>query len=419
MRTTRRMAAGALALALLATACGGGDGTTDTGGDTGTDTGTDTDTGTETGGEATGDPIKVGAIFDLTGATSDVGTPYADGVKAYVEWLNGNGGVEGQPIELLNADYAYDVAQAEQLYSQYASEDVVAFSGWGTGDTEALRPKITNDEIPFVSASYSEELVDPAETPYNFVAALTYSDQMRLALQHLASQHEGEHIEVAVFHHDSPFGESPVQDGQDYIDDQGYDIGYASYAMPGGAADYFGELSQAAGQGDGGADYIIIQNVSSPAAQLAGNVADQGMEATIVCLNWCADEGFVELAGDAAEGSLGVLPWAPPTQAQGDIADVESYLEGQGQSLEDIDLHFTQGWYTMHVLAEGIRTVVENGDEVTGPNIKAAMEEMGPVETPVSEPIEFSADSHAGMTSGRVYEVQSGSWTGITDALTP
>lgn len=414
MRMTRRVAAVLMALALAATACGGDETAGEpTGGET-TGGGGATEGG---GGEpATGDPIKVGAIFDRTGATSDVGSVFGDGVVAYVEWLNDHGGIDGRPIELMHADYAYDVAQAEQLYSDYVSQDVVAFSGWGTGDTEALRPKITDDELPFISGSYSENLRDPAETPYNFVVALTYSDQIRIALQYIASQHEGEHVEVAVFHHDSPFGLSPVDDGRAYIEDQGYDIGYANYAMPGGAADYFGQLSQAEAQG---AQYIIIQNVSSPAAQLASNIAEQGLDATIVCLNWCADEGFVELAGDAAEGALGVPPWAPPAHADGDLSDVESYLDSQGQTLDDVNLHFTQGWYQFHVLAEGIRKVIADGDDVTGPNIKAAMEEMGAVDTPVSTPIEFSADDHAGMKSGKVYEVQSGMWTPVSDELTP
>lgn len=421
MRTTRRLAIGLLAIALTATACGGGDSADDAadGGDaTAADEGTGDDAG-DGGGGADGDPIKIGAIFDRTGATSDVGAPFGDGVLAYAEWLNDNGGIDGRPLEVLHADYAYDVAQAEQLYSQYTSEDVVAFSGWGTGDTEALRPKITDDEIPFISGSYSEELRDPAETPYNFVVALTYSDQMRIALNHIAAQNEGEHVEIAVFHHDSPFGLSPVEDGRAYIEEQGYDMGYENYAMPSGAADYFGELSRAASQGDGGADYIIIQNVSSPGAQLAGNVADQGIEATVVCLNWCGDEGFIELAGDAAEGSLGVLPWAPPAQAEGDLSNVEEHLESQGQSMDDINLHFTQGWFQFKVLVEGIRQVVEAGEEVTGPNIKTAMEEMEPMDTPVSSAIDFSADDHAGMESGRVYEVQSGKWVPVSEQITP
>ena len=58
-------------------------------------------------------PIKVGGIFDLSGATADVGTPYADGIKGFVECWNANGAT-GRTIELSSEDYEYDVAVAEQ-----------------------------------------------------------------------------------------------------------------------------------------------------------------------------------------------------------------------------------------------------------------------------------------------------------------
>lgn len=399
------------ALVLLAAACGGG--AEETSGDAAG--GASPDAATTDGGQASGEPITIGAVFDLSGATADVGTPFADGVRAYVDWLNSNGGVEGRPVELLSQDYAYEVPQAEQLYSQYVSEGAVAFSGWGTGDSEALRTRVTSDEIPFMSASYSEDLADPAETPYNFVAAATYSQQMRIALRHIADTNDG-HVEVAVFHNDSPFGESPLEDGRAYIEEGGLDIGYQSYAMPSGATDYFGELAQAQDQG---ANYIIIQNVASPAAQLAQNVVSQGMDATIVCLNWCSDEIFIELAGDSATGSLGVIPFGPPTQADGDLGDVESYLESQGSSIDDISLHFTQGWYQFSLFIEAIRALVADGAEVTGPEIKTALEEMDPYDTPVTAEIDFAADSHAGMQAVPVYEVQDGAWATITDPITP
>ena len=398
-----------LLLALLVAACGGG------GQEAGQGAGQD-QAGQSSGGEvATGEPVKVGAIFDLSGATADVGTPYSEGMLAYVEWRNANGGVGGRPIELLNQDYGYDVATAEQFYSQYRDEGVVAFQGWGTGDTEALRTRVTEDQIPFMSASYAETLTDPRQTPYNFVVALSYSDQMRVALRHIADT-AGGHAEVAVFHHDSPFGTSPLADGQAYIDEHGLDIGYETYAMPAGATDYTGELSRAEAQG---ATHIVIQNVSGPAATLTQNVRDQGLDAQIVCLNWCGDELFVELAGDAAEGALGVLPFAPPTAAEGDIADLTAYLEESGQSLEELNLHFTQGWYTMHVMAEAITDVIESGEEPTGPAIKTALEQMEPIKTPITTDIDFTAESHQGMQSGVVYQVEAGRWMPVSDAITP
>ncbi len=40
--------------------------------------------------KAAGSEIKVGGIFDLTGITSDVGKPFAQGVRDGVQWLNGS-----------------------------------------------------------------------------------------------------------------------------------------------------------------------------------------------------------------------------------------------------------------------------------------------------------------------------------------
>jgi branched-chain amino acid transport system substrate-binding protein len=383
-----------LAVALMGAACGGGG---------------------QEGGED-GGTIPIGGIFDLTGATSDVGVPYSEGVRGYVEWLNGQGGIDGRRIDLMWEDYAYDVARAEQVYSRLRSEGVVGIQGWGTGDTEALRGRITTDQVPFMSASYAETLVDPAETPFNFVVATTYSDQMRIALQWIAEDAGGP-TEVAVFHHDSPFGESPLEGGSSYIQEQGLDIGYETYPMPTEATDFVSELSQA---GEQGAEYIVIQNVSTPAAQLANDVAQQGLDMKIVCLNWCADELFVDLAGDAAEGVVGVMPFAPATVDAPGFEEPASFLEEEGATLEEKTLHYAQGWYTMAVMTEAVRQVLDGGGEVTGTSLREALESMPTFETgDVTAPIDFSADSHAGMTSSRMFQVSGGSWTELTDYLSP
>ncbi|HRC64735.1 MAG TPA: ABC transporter substrate-binding protein, partial [Dermatophilaceae bacterium] len=127
-------------------------------------------------------PIKVGIIADLTGATGDVGKPYNEGMMAYIDWLNAKGGIKGRKIEAMSNDYAYQVPKAEELYKKYVSDGAVVIQGWGTGDSEALRTKVSADKLPFMSASYAEVLTDPKQAAYNFVVAPTYSDQMRVAL---------------------------------------------------------------------------------------------------------------------------------------------------------------------------------------------------------------------------------------------
>jgi branched-chain amino acid transport system substrate-binding protein len=388
-RTSALLAAFALAFGVAA--CGGDDGESGDGADGGAET------------------VKVGGIFDLSGATADVGTPYANGVKDYVKYWNKQG--DGPRIELISDDYKYDVAVAERIYSRLKSEGVVAVQGWGTGDTEALRGRITADRLPFMSASYAETLTDPGETPFNFVVATNYSDQMRLALQYISEQDSG--AQVALFHHDSPFGEAPLEAGKEKASELG--LGFEAYAMPAEATDYVPQLRRAESQG---ATYVIIQNVSTPASVLAKNIAEQGLDMQVVCLNWCADEQFIELAGDASEGAIGVMPFAPASAEADGLTQPRDFLSGSGGSLEEQGLHYVQGWYTMAVLADGIAEAAAAG-EADGESIQKTLEDMDAFDTGgVTAPIDFTAESHAGMTASKLFEVKDGKWTELTDLLT-
>ncbi|HEY5903942.1 MAG TPA: ABC transporter substrate-binding protein [Anaerolineales bacterium] len=369
------------------------------------------------GAAAPKNPIKVGAIFDLTGATADVSTPYSEGVKAYVDWINAQGGVEGHPIELTSADYAYKVDVAEQLYTQYVSEGVVAFMGWGTGDTEALRTKIAEDKIPFMSASYSAGLLDMAAAPYNFLVGTSYSDQAKIAerwaLDDWAAKGNADKPKFALIHHDSPFGQSPVADAKAFAESQG--AGFMDLAMPKGATDYVAELAQ---MQTFGANYVIIQNVSSPAAVLLKDAKSQGSQFQFICLNWCADEILVNLAGDAAEGVVGTIPFAPPSSPVTGHKVADDFLKTKGAALVDKGLHFTQGWWTMAVMTEGIRRVLKAGKEVNGENIRAALETISNFDTGgVTSPITFTSTSHRGNSALTLFQVKDGKWVKISDFI--
>lgn len=397
MRTTRSMIAVAAAAALGLTACA--------------------PPGADEGSGDSDGPIKIGILADLTGATGDVGTPYNEGMLGYIDWVNSNGGIEGREIDATSKDYAYDVPTAERLYKEYLNEGAVAIQGWGTGDSEALMNKVAADELPFMSASYAEVLTDPEEAPYNFVVAPTYSDQARVALNWIAE--DGAGSEVAIFHHDSPFGLAPVEDAKSWVEEEGLDLNVEAYPMPSGSANYVGLLSQAKSQG---AKYIIIQNVSSPASLVARDIKAQGLDMKIVCLNWCADELFIDTAGKAAEGHVLVSPFAPVGAEQPGHEDIDAYLSEKGSSLEKEGLHYAQGWYTMHIMAEGMREVLANGDDLTGPAIKEALETMGAIDTGGvvgTGEVEFSEDSHRGSTGTGLYVVENGTMAVLEQGVTP
>ena len=401
--STRHAAVATMAAAALAlSACGGAA----------------TEGGSGDGG-ASGDttPIKIGIIADRTGATGDVGTPYNDGMLGYIEWINAKGGIKGRKIDADSNDYAYLVPRAEELYKKYVNDGAVAIQGWGTGDSEALRTKVAADKLPFMSASYAEPLTDPKQSAYNFVVAPTYSDQMRVALNWIAKDAGGK-AEVAVFHNDSPFGLAPVADGQKWVTEKGLNLGYKAYPMP-KTPNQVGLLTQAKSQG---AKYIVIQNVSSPAAQVAKDIKAQGLDMKIVCLNWCSDELFIKTAGaDNAEGHIMVQPFAPPTAAKPGHKVIDDYLKSKGSSLADKGLHYAQGWYTMDVMAKGIEKALDAGGELTGESIKKALESVSVDTGGVvgAGTVAFTADSHRGSTGTGIYEVKAGQMVELAANQTP
>jgi branched-chain amino acid transport system substrate-binding protein len=361
---------------------------------------------------ATKEDIKVGAIFDLSGATADIGTPYADGIRDYVEYKNAAGGVDGHKLALSWQDFKYDPTIAGQLYGQYTAEGAKVFMGWGTGDTEALRPKVNADKIPFMSASNAETLTDPSATPYNFFPGASYSQQMRIILQYISDQNKGKHVEVAVFHNDSPFGTSPLEDGKKYIADKKLDIGFKAYPMPKGATDYVAQIGQAKA-----AKYIIIQNVPSPAAVLATNLASAKSTAQIVCLNYCANEIFVKKAGAAAEKMIGVVPFAPPVAGGTGLEEINTFLKAKNTDATAKGQGYVQGWYTMATMVEGIKNAYAAGGTLTGESIKAGLEKISDFKTGVSDPISFSSTYHAGLLSAPLYQVEGGLFKKIQDPI--
>lgn len=366
------------------------------------------------GSSAQSDPIRVGAIFDLSGATSDVGRPYAEGVTAYVDFINASGGIDGRVIELVGADSEGKVNNAVSIYRQAVSQGLVAFMGWGTDDTLTLMSDAARDELPFISASYSDSLDDPnGDAPYNFVVATTYGDQIELLMEYMVDLWEDDgnspsEMSVAIFHDDSAFGTDPLSQAEDAASWLGIG-GVLTVRMARGATDFTAELQQA---DDYGVTHVIIQSTTGPAAILVRNIDDFfGGFVTIGCLNWCASEQLVARAGGASEGMLGAMPFAPVSARVSGHDDIRAYLSSRGVALSDVSVQFVQGWAAMSLLVDAMEHLSDVGAEISGPNLRVALESFDEVDTgDLLPPISFSPDDHSGTSAVIVYEVENGVW---------
>lgn len=401
-----------LMLGLLAACGGGGGGNTSAPADTGG--------GDQGGGDAaaSGDvrTVVVRGIYDITGGTGDVGTPYAEGQAAYFEYLDSKGGFEGLKIDHTGEDYAYNITEAQRIYQAFRDRDKAsAIIGWGTGDTEALRQQVANDELPFVSASYSENLKNIDESPYNFLVAASYSDQGRAILQWIKANHEGGEPTVALLYNDTAFGRSPVEDIKAYaeeiggikvVDEQVIDVA-ATEAQ-----------SQLLNMQKANPDYAIINQTWNATATILRDAQTLGIETQFIGLNWTAGEGLIDLAGDVSEGFIATFTHGLPYEDLPGMADINEYLEAKGKTIDDINQKFVQGWATSRIMAEGIRLAAEQKPEgdITGADIRAGLESINNLDLGgLGANVSFAPDNHAGTEELRLGKVVDGKWEVITD----
>lgn len=121
------------------------------------------------GAAPAGQPIKIGALFSVTGPASFLGAPEARTVTMQVEQLNAQGGVLGRPIQLVLKDTAGSPEKAVSFAKQLIEEDqVLAILGPSTsGETIQIKKLCQENETILMSCAAAEVIVNPV-APYVF-----------------------------------------------------------------------------------------------------------------------------------------------------------------------------------------------------------------------------------------------------------
>lgn len=252
--------------------------------------------------------VVVGALNDMTGATSDVGKDYALGIAEAINYCNDNGGINGKPLKLVQFDYGYRVPEALTKYKLFKRMGAIAVLGWGTGDTEALAPTVTQDKMPYVSASYSGHLADPKKTPYNLFAATDYSSNARATLVAWFDKRWPKHADygkrkprfACSYMFASPYASAPIKAIKDMATILGFDIGpdqdVSLFAVD--------AKSQVLALKDFKPDVLWHGNTTMSVSATMRDAYALGLGADHIINLWGFDENLPRLADKAAEGAM-------------------------------------------------------------------------------------------------------------------
>ena len=354
-------------------------------------------------------PIKVGGLVDMSGPTSSVGVPYAAGLKAGVEYVNGNGGIDGRMVEFDLQDTAYNVQQGLSLYKKMVNGGVVCIQGYGSAVTEALIRNLAKDKVPDLSASYSAHLTDPKKAPYNFFIAADYSTQARAAIKYFKDTWTAERApKIAFIYPDHPYGLAPIKGAKAYATELGFEIvGDANVSLK--AIDATTELLPLK---DLAPDFCWIGGTTPSTSVILKSAKNIGMETTFFTNIWGSDENLPKLAGEDANGAYSNQAAAVYGD---DVPGMKAIMEITNN--EPQMTHFTRGFVSVLVMAEGLKRAAAKG-AVTGEALKDALETLRDFDPMGLAPaISYFPDDHRPNMAVFLYTIKDGKLTFVKEQI--
>ena len=124
------------------------------------------------------DPIKIAALYNVTGGMSSLDGPSLQGAKLAAKQINEAGGLLGRQIEIVAIDTKTDQQETAKAAQRALSEGVVA--GIGMSDTTfvmACAPLFQEQSIPFVTSGATHPMLPEWVGDYMFMTPFGDDDQ--------------------------------------------------------------------------------------------------------------------------------------------------------------------------------------------------------------------------------------------------
>jgi branched-chain amino acid transport system substrate-binding protein len=120
--------------------------------------------------------VLLGGTVPLTGEAAAFGA-VGPGAKAYFDYVNGKGGVNGRKISYTYYDDAYNPAQTVQATRRLVEQDKVfaVFNSVGTANNLAIRDYLNAAKVPQLFAGDGSQQIDkPAQYPWTMGFLMSY-----------------------------------------------------------------------------------------------------------------------------------------------------------------------------------------------------------------------------------------------------
>lgn len=245
------------------------------------------------------DAIVIGQSAGFTGQVAGQVKEMTAAAKAYFEYVNKRGGVNGRKIVLKSLDDGYDAKRASANAKKLIVEDNVfalALSR-GTPTSEAMVPVVNEYKVPLIGPATGSQSLHEPFSRYLFNVRAKYRTEAVRIIDHLASIHV---VRIAVLYQNNSFGKDGLA---------GYEEGLRNNKI---APVAVVALDTSKGEAElaiamdkittADPEAVVIAGPLKQTAEFIRTMKKRGSTAQYLVLSNLSSDAFVAELGDAAPG---------------------------------------------------------------------------------------------------------------------
>lgn len=245
------------------------------------------------------DTIKLGVAGAHSGELASYGTPSLNAAMLVAEEFNARGGVMGKQVEIVAQDDLCKAEVATAAATKLISDGVAAVMGHiCSGPCKATLPLYTNANMISMSPSATTpSLTQSGQNPTFFRTIANDNDSAVVGAKFIVEALKPD--KVAILHDNSEYGRGYAEKAREELEKSGKTQVVLFEAVTPGATDYSSAVRKVA---QSRAQALMWGGYYPEAAKILSNMYTAGVEIPMVGPDGLKDMGFVQLAGEDAEG---------------------------------------------------------------------------------------------------------------------
>jgi ABC-type branched-subunit amino acid transport system substrate-binding protein len=330
--------------------------------------------------------VVLGQSAAFTGPAAQLGIQMNIGTKAYLDYVNGKGGVHGRKIELKTRDDKYEANLAVENTKKLIEEDKVfaLISYVGTPTTGAAMPIFTEAKVPLIGPFTGAESLRTPVNRYIFNVRASYYDETEKIVEQLVSTGNKN---IAVFYQDDAYGQAGLK---------GVEIAMTKRSLKisalGKVERNTVKVQDAVKTIDAAKpDAVVMISAYTSIAEFVREMRKAGSVAQFHNVSFVGSKALSDALKDEGYGvaisQVVPFPWSPAVPI---VKEYQQVLKQAGNT--DYNFSSLEGFIVAKVMVEGLRRA---GRDLTREKLVAALESMGNVDIGGFN-VSFSPTSHSG-----------------------